>query len=345
MNTIDTLGFLRSVSRFTENKYDDRELFKSYLLDRSNNYEILLQIHKLQYIFIKKLFDYDCSEHTRRITRENFSSQLLSLQFLYKEYLEILSQLCKDFENENITYCILKGFSITEALYNIEGVIYRPFSDIDILISPNHLSKAQLLLEKYNFIQGKIKGRHLMKAARSELIYWKLNSHQLHEYIKYSKYSNISPMFSITIDINTTIFEGGIYTDPIPMDVLFQNTITKEFSNISIKCLNPTFELLQLCYHFYKDTKYEIKAKTHENYCLLKFCDIREYIKRYYNDIRWNDFLNITNDAKIGDQIYYSLSMVSNFYNDLNISDILKQIKTTFLSDSQEIDWHALLIQ
>lgn len=345
MNVTDTLDFLRSVSRFTETECDDRQLFKSYLMDRSNNYETLLQIHKLQYIFIKKLFDYDCSQYTRRITRESFSSQLLSLQFLYQEYLGILSQLCKDFERENITYCVLKGFSITDALYNVKDVIYRPFSDIDILISSNHLSRAQLLLEKYNFIQGKIKGRHIIRAERSELIYWKLNSHQLHEFIKYSQYSNVSPLFSITIDINTSIFEGGMCTDPIPMDVLFQNTITKDISNIPIKCLDPTFELLQLCYHFYKDTKYEIKKKTHENYCLLKFCDIREYIKRYYNDINWSTFLNMINDCKIGDQIYYALSMVSAFYKDMNISDILSDIKTNFSIKSKEIDWHTLLIQ
>lgn len=345
MNTIDTLDFLRSVSQFTGNKDNDRDLFKSYLLDRSNNYEVLLQIHKLQYIFIKKLYDYDCSEYTRRITRETFSSQLLSLQFMYKEYLEILSQLCKDFEKENITYCILKGFSITDALYNIKGVIYRPFSDIDILISPNHLYRTQLLLEKYNFIQGKMKGKHIIKAERSELIYWKLNSHQLHEYIRCSKYSNISPMFAITIDVNTTIFEGGIYTDPIPMDVLFQNTITKDFSNISIKCLNPTFELIQLCYHFYKDTKYEIKAKTHENHCLLKFCDIREYIKKYYDEIQWDVFLKIINDAQIGDRIYYPLWIVSAFYKDLNISDKLKQIETKNHYNINEINWQSLLIK
>lgn len=109
-------------------------------------------------------------------------------------------------------------------------------------------------------------------------------------------------------------------------------------------CLDYTYGLLQLCYHFYKDTLYDEKKKTHDDFCLLKFCDIREYVLQYKNSINWGEFVEIINDAKIRNEIYYPLWLVSSFYGDLGIEDILSRLKVNKNYYTNSIDWERMLL-
>lgn len=86
--------------------------------------------------------------------------------------------------------------------------------------------------------------------------------------------------------------------------------------------MNYTWGVIQLCYRFYKDTKYKIKIDKGENYTLIKFCDIYEYILKYYDLIQWQDFIEIINNAVIGNQIFYSLWLVDSFYGEYILKNV-----------------------
>ena len=92
--------------------------------------------------------------------------------------------------------------------------------------------------------------------------------------------------------MNTTIFEGGKISPKIDTKTLLSNTVSKKINDFSYRKLSLEYNLIQLCYHFYKDTVYEIKKKRKESYCLMKFCDIREYILKYQHQLNWDNFIN-----------------------------------------------------
>ena len=68
------------------------------------------------------------------------------------------------------------------------------------------------------------------------------------------------------------------------------------------------------------------------------------YVIKFYNHINWNEFIVTVNGAKIGNQIYHTLLLVSTFYGDLNIDEILQQINVTERLCTENIDWEAMLL-
>ena len=183
-------------------------------------------------------------------------------------------------------------------------------------------------MKKYDFVQGSVNSMgQIEKASRREIIYWGLNSHQEQLYVKFSKYA-VTPYMAIDIDINTSIFEGGKTKDPIPTEELLKHRQVKiNGHGKKFYALEKEYELIQLIYHFYKDTVYEIKKAMKQDYSLNKFCDVREYILKYRDEIDWDLFIDIVNSNNIGNGIYYVLLIVSDFYKDMDIDDILERIE------------------
>ena len=338
----ESILFLKSISKVTIKEDLANNLFISKIQPGSNLAHII-DINKMQLLLFKHLKEQACLEYLNNEICNSYELKLFYLQFKYQEYLNALKNIVSLFEINNVNYSIIKGFSFIDELYTINNIIYRDFSDVDILISPNDISKVDRSLAELGMVQGVISGNSIKKAERKDIINWRLNSHQLHEYIMLSTYSHISPFFSICVDINTTIFEGGVMLPPINTDDILENTIVKESNGFRFKCLNYTYSLLQMCYHFYKDTVYEVKRKSHDNYCLLKFCDIREYIIKHYEKINWNLFVDIVNSNGIASQIYHTLRLVSSFYGDLILENLSHRIKPTKNYIDDEIDWNKLL--
>lgn len=304
----------------------------------------LLERHKINLLFLKHLRCFKKVNDLNISKMKQYSNQLFVLQHLYSEYIDNVSKISKAFESQKIPYAVLKGFSIANDLYSFDNLIFREFVDIDILINNEDVAKVTRLLKENSFIQGKIRNDEIIPVQRSEIIYWSLNSHQLSEFVKNSKYSSISPKYWLEFDINTTIFEGGQKQDPIPNSIILSHTQRLLPNKDSYRVLSPTYNLLQLCYHFYKDTVYELKKESRNDYRLSKFCDIREFIIHFRKKIDWPEFIKLVNESNIGEQIYYVLWLVSSFYGDLRIEDILKAINRTRTYEIDKINWEGMLL-
>lgn len=341
---MDLICFLKTISKMQLNETEKDFLIKNIDSITDKEYQ-LLEHHKINLILFKHL------KHLEKISSLNpkkmkqYSNQLFVLQKQYEEYVDASVLILNEFEKNDIQYAVLKGFSFAKELYSQENIIYRTFADIDILINANNSSNVTQIMERQQFIQGKVINDAIVPINRSQKVYWILNSHQLPEFIRFSKYANISPKYWVEVDINTTIFEGGKIIDPIPTGRILENIKKISFSkDQGYYVLTPTYNLIQICYHFYKDTVYETKKKNHNDYCLIKFCDIREFILHYRNEIDWFEFIEVVNEFNIGNQIYYSLYLVASFYEDLDIEEIIKKIKTTRLFSVDYLDWERMLL-
>lgn len=339
------IQFLKSISRMEYDRSKDN-ILEDFLNNKSDDWRILKMLyqHKVQFLFLKHTIEQNRIELLNNKIGFFLSSQLSFNNQLYKEYLNNIGSITEGLKKEKTPFCLIKGFSISDDIYKKEGVVYRPFSDVDILIDKKNVKAIHFLLENHSFIQGNVDsvGR-LTKAPRSELIYWSLNSHQEHVYRKDSCLT-FSPFVKINFDINTTIFEGGKTSPPISTEVLLKQLRDRIICGVSTSSLSYDYELIQLCYHFYKDTQYESKKASHNDYCLIKFCDIREYIIHYKKHINWDHFIEAVNEANIGNQIYYSLRLVDLFYEDLEIDSILNRIKKTVKIDRWNVSWNKLLL-
>lgn len=118
------------------------------------------------------------------------------------------------------------------------------------------------MLKNNGFIQGNLDRESLLikPCGRKEKIDMLINTHQQYQHIRQSKYFPISHYNIQLIDINFTIWEGGNQEDFIKTDYLLKNRILRTTqSGMQYWALKPEYDLIQLCYHVYKDTVYEIK--------------------------------------------------------------------------------------
>lgn len=273
--------------------------------------------HKIHYLLIKHILDLGLITQINKNLAILLSEQLSFLQLRIEEYEKIMYVLSKELFKNNIKYAVLKGFSLINDLYNINGTYYRRFNDVDLLIAKEDISKITTILNENGFIQGRIKeGNRLVPASRRELIFWSLNSHQEHKFVSQSQYTKFSRRLYNAIDINFTIFEGGKQEPLIATKEILKHTRLQIFKKFSFLSLDYTYEFLELCYNFYKDTQYEIKKKSHDNICLIKFCDIHEYYLKHQKNIDWILFKEILINFNISEEIYFVLKMIVAFYQD-----------------------------
>lgn len=337
------ISIINSIAKMKLSDLEKDCLYHYFTLDNFgfNDFEFFIK-HKIQYLLVKHILDLGLITQINKNLAIVLSEQLSFLQLRVQEYESIMKNLSKEFCRNNIKYAVLKGFSLLNELYNFNGIYYRRFNDVDLLIAKEDISKATTILNENGFIQGRIKeGNRLVPASRRELIFWSLNSHQEHKFVSQSQFTKFSRRLYNAIDINFTIFEGGKQEPLIATKELLNNTRIQTFHEFSFSSLSYTYEFLQLCYNFYKDTQYDIKKRTHDNICLIKFCDIHEYYLKHHKNIDWILLSKIATDFHISDELYSVLNMVVAFYHDFLLQEQL--ITMGYFNNIPEYDFNLLL--
>ena len=329
------------------NLNDDDNKYLCSHINQFDNPEFLelLNVHKVQFLFYKHLYENGLliNDHHYKYLY-SLGERFIYLQSKYDEYTSEIKKLTTGLKSNSISYAILKGFSLIDPIYKCDNKIFRTFSDVDILVSKSDIKSVNEILEFNGFTQSIMNNNYeIHPVDKQKIIYWRMTSHQEHEYIKKAKYFNYAPHLYLNVDINFSIFIGGKYIDPIKTEDLLEHTRKRNTSNFEFYSLDYTYELIQLCIHFYKDIYYDIKKLTHDNYNLIKFCDIREYIINYKKYIIWDLFLYLVEKNHIEKEVGNVLLLVSDFYEDLNIDDVLFDIKKKI--QYKHVDyWEDLLL-
>lgn len=321
---------LASISKFLLSDDDKKIIIDALDWTDFNALLPLLYRHKIHHLFLKHIIDLEIADEIPYAIVNAISMQHSYLQFKHNEYMSEVCIVSEGLDRRQIPYVLLKGIGLSNTLFCHNKNIFRDYNDIDFLVEKSNVKKVDEILQGLGYIQGGVNSKQqIIKSDRKTNIYYSLNTHQEQAYVKFSKYSRYSPYNRIYLDINTTIFEGGKMLTPIPTTELMNHTQRrKDIWGNEFCVLEYTYEFLQLCYHFYKDTVYDIKKFYNENYCLIKFCDLREYILIHRNEIDWDEFITIVNQHKLGEKIYYPISLVSYFYGDIKMDDIIAMIET-----------------
>ena len=289
---------------------------------------IINKIQNFLYLYIKNN-DYKIYKMNEQIYF-NLHNFFYSWMIHYNEHIASCIPIFNEFENARINYAVIKGISLIEQVYKKNLKYLRFFKDTDLLVGFESLQCVSKILKKHGYTQGiYVPKTHSIKSStRQEKIQRKMTTHELLPFIKIKKLSLQNTVDYISeFDINFTIFEGGIYKDPVDNNDILKEKKHIEVNGLKFKTLEPTWFLVQLCYHLYKDIRYVKNKKYIKKIDIINLCDIREYIKMYRKKINWHELYNICQLDRVKQGVFTALSLTQRLYGDLSIDGFLKNIE------------------
>jgi hypothetical protein len=156
-------------------------------------------------------------------------------------YTEEMQRILHTLNNENISSVILKGPMLAQNIYG--NIALRPFSDIDILIKKEHLSKAISILKSTGYVSENEKFYYkyhfhlpMVKTGRTPFnieLHWDLVDNFILHKTNINQIIDCSKNNTLADDINIlylllhiekhAFFNKAIYNEKDPRDWIFKN--------------------------------------------------------------------------------------------------------------------------
>jgi len=201
-------------------------------------------------------------------------SQNIEKNNSYFKCLNYINELLSDCKSE---YAMLKG----AALCRLYPLGYRTSNDIDILITPDSISKIARKLLISGFQQGHIHNDEFTPATRKEVIESKM---MRGETVPYIKEVNLPGMRYLEIDINFSLDYKNSDDDVIPK--MLKNSIDTELEGVKIKTLDILDFFIHLCGHLYKEATTLPWIEMKRDMTLYKYCDIYMLLANMDEDLK-----------------------------------------------------------
>ena len=173
-----------------------------------------------------------------------------------------LSHLLAAFNKEGIPVIVLKGAALLGSVY--QDISLRPMSDLDILVQPEHLDRAEAVAFYRGFKY--VHSRQSQEIARIKI-------HQL-PYLIHPEKRFVLEIHQHIVDVDSPyrFGLGAFWTRARPNRMFGADALT----------LAPEDLLIHLSVHFLFDRHYQ------SNSALGQLCDISEVILHYGNSLDWN---------------------------------------------------------
>lgn len=313
----------------SKNKLNDNECkeIAEYLI-KEKNWEILIG----QLIFHKLL----CRSYIHFI-EQNWVElipfpviQLLKCQFKVNEYKNKLRKsnienLLDELNSSQIKYCIIKGVALENDLFKDS---IREFNDTDLLINFDNFKMVDKILLGLGYKRGIYNAKkNRIDTNRYDDIFYIVNTHQTLNYLK------ILDDSFFKLDILDLQFEFTLqkkYNYDIDMKILLNNRINFNIFDKTCYTLSPFDNFLMICTHIYGEAILIQEIKKYKDLQLIKFSDVYEWIKKYYNVFDWEEKINYINKHGFLQPVLYCMYFLSEVYKcprSINILNILKKSK------------------
>lgn len=234
--------------------------------------------------------------------KENYSEKLITTthqnglrnMVLYRDLKTVLNA----FKAKKIDAIILKGAYLADIIYPF-GI--RPVDDIDLLIKPENLNQANLVLEKLGY-SGSIIGLPLwMHSSISGKI----------TYVNNNK-------INIPIDLHTKL--GAYpYMGKINFKTIWENVTDCKIQDINCKVFTPELLLLHLCLHLIQHLN---------DGWLTPCCDISVFTNNVIHPLDWDKFLSLVSSLKLQTPVTYSLEKAEKLF-EIKIPNYVKETLTS----------------
>ena len=254
---------------------DEQEILKVYMESAKKFvlfYEQILK-NKMVFHFLRHIEQLQLFYKLPGFYRRELVNHIIITDQKSQRYKNLVAEL----HQSGLLYCILKGKSLEDRIYNEQ--LKRDYNDIDLLVDIDDIESWKKQLQSMGFKQQHIaSGNCISEITRKEYLECIITSHQLFPFSRKNENTMICNYDWDIIDVNFSIFFGGQVQDPIPSKKLLLNRKLYQQNNIQYYTLSEEDELIQLIVHFYKDTIYEIKKKARKSFCLNNLWEISKFI-------------------------------------------------------------------
>ena len=178
------------------------------------------------------------------------------------------------------------------------------------MIDPTDEALFISVMGKMGFREGKydMYSEAFSPSTRSDVLKGKMFYHQIPPFCK-----KISPYYSyanaVFLDVNFSPFFGGQIKDPIEISEFMKNVCRTPYynENFTYLSLRDEYDLLQNCFHFYKDMLYAPRKTMRDIYKIISFLDIREFIRNHRATLNWDKFSQLVSSNGLNESVYIVL--------------------------------------
>jgi len=224
---------------------------------------------------------------------EYFQCSLNNTRIYYE-----LSEILKSAKENNIPIIALKGAVLAGLVY--PSYALRPMEDMDLLIKPEDIRKANDMLVQLGW-------RCKVRDGLLEMI------NQQGYDIGYVK-------GDILLDLHTAIRE-------LPSSDYWGNSQRKNIASLNMQILSYEDMLMHLCLHIYRHLQTIILLGGLSIIELIKLYDIVLLLRKFRDEINWDYIIRTGKDNNSEDGLYTILNVVDRDLGEHIPNDVLKELK------------------
>ncbi len=239
---------------------------------------------------------------------------------------DAIHELC-DINNvlveSRINFAALKGAFFGCEMYEVGS---RRSNDIDLLVYEKDLDILDTCLRNKGYIQSNMPDGEMVEATKKEKIIQRMNYHDLVPYVKETENGVLELDINFLFDSKDNMIDEIVY-----------KMGTKCYEGAyKIVGLNYYTNLAFLCVHFYREATNTIWTEGKRDVVLYKIVDIMNYIRFYDINIDRSKIVDIFNELNISEKAYFTFKVISEFFEDSFISDMLAKL-SDYAIDGEEM--------
>ena len=235
--------------------------------------------HGISPLLFKSLADSGLAHYvppeTYQHLKRNYLSSLMNNNRLLRELASMLD-LFSEFE---VPVLVLKGAALCQTVY--PDISLRPFGDLDILISKEHVPRCQQELQDIDF--------HLVKG-----IYFPLSDDQNDRLgCEWAYHRN-----NTVVELHWNLI-NSLAPFRINIGLFWQDAVELKFEGRPAFSMSPENQLLHLCLHQYK----------HHWERMRDLIDVALVIQRFQNELDWEMIYWRSDIQGLNHCVYYNLTL------------------------------------
>jgi hypothetical protein len=196
-----------------------------------------------------------------------------------------LQLLLRELQERQKPVIVLKGAALVETVYRDRGL--RPMSDVDLLIRKEDLIEVENIMFSLGYALNE------KQRNRKEWYY----AHYHH--FEFRK--RISPSFAVCCEIHWCL-EPPTRPFPIDMEGVWKRATVASITTVPALVMCPEDLLVFLCLH---TCKHRLIGG------FRSFCDIAEVVRRYGQEMDWNQVIRRSSEWQINTFVYVPLTLAT----------------------------------
>jgi hypothetical protein len=248
---------------------------------------------------------------------ESLRLLVISQKIFTQELIKEANSIFGDLHKANVKYVALKGIIFNASIYKIGT---RRSSDIDILITEDQIAKLDFVMRKNGYIQSLLPNGEFIEASEKE----KKRNNNSYDLVSYVKQINNQYLSVLEVDIN---YRFDSANNEITNDIFDFGIIGYSDNGIKVNGLAWETFLLQLCVQNYRDNHTNFIKHGSKSILLYKLVDIINVIRedRFFSKT-FGTFIELTRKFNLENEVHFALSLVSQFFDDADISRLNNKI-------------------